>query len=170
MDTHAPVKDCNQKQKPNCEWYNDDINMQKRIMRKYERQYFKHKSDENLKLYKKERNKLTNKIKVAKINYYNSLVHEKQGDQKALFRIMKKLLHSSKKQSLPEHSSVEILVEDFNNFFINKIKTIRNNFGESLNYDKYDIRTPPPSEMSYFNCITIEDAKKNHQTITMQIM
>ena len=160
LDKHAPVKEVVKKDTTNSKWYNDDLNTQKRYMRKFERRYMKNKSPENLKKYKKERSELNKRIQNAKVNYYNGLVEETHGNQKALFQLIKKLGRTTKEQPLPKHESISQLSEDFSDFFIDKIVKIREGFTSSTNYDKYDKKETPPPPFTEFKIISNDDAKK----------
>ena len=59
--------------------------------------------------------------------YYRTMIHNSKGDQKSLFKIVNNLLDKNNAQRLPAHSDEIQLANDFNNFCINKINTIRQN-------------------------------------------
>ena len=56
---------------------------------------------------------------------YQGKVQECAGDQGKLFKFTETLFKNSKVSSLPEHTSLHELTSRFNNFFMNKISTIR---------------------------------------------
>ena len=61
----------------------------------------------------------------AKSDYYSEKVSAAETDQKALFQIVDKLLHSCKETSLPTHDSLENLCDSFGLYFQEKISKIR---------------------------------------------
>ena len=61
----------------------------------------------------------------AKSDYYCEKVCAAETDQKVLFQIVDKLLHSSQETSLPTHDSLKHLCDTFGIFFQDKISKIR---------------------------------------------
>ena len=63
--------------------------------------------------------------KAQKANYFN-LVIEKSGDQKALFSVIKSTTGNKQETILPQFDgTLEEMCDKFNNFFADKIATIR---------------------------------------------
>ena len=72
----------------------------------------------------------------AREKYYAALiVDEHKGNQRALFRTVDKLLYRKSKPYFPSSSSDKLLVEQFNEFFFQKILAIRN----SLRADSHQL-------------------------------
>ena len=61
----------------------------------------------------------------AKSEYYSEKVCAAETDQKAMFQIVDKLLHSSQETSLPTHDSLKHLCDSFGIFLQDKISKIR---------------------------------------------
>ena len=63
-----------------------------------------------------------------KSEFYSQTINNAANSQKALFAICKSLLDVSKVTVLPSHECPIVLANKFNNYFIEKIENIRNNF------------------------------------------
>ena len=88
---------------------------------------------------------------------------DKQKEPKYLFKILNSLLHKDRESPLPDHNSVEELVEEFSDFFISKINKIRD-YLDGLDSDSLpDVNIPlpekPPS-FSDFEMLTVDEVKK----------
>ena len=70
-------------------------------------------------------------FRMLKKTYYNDLVDLQMSDSKHLFKVSKQLMHLDKYLPLPKSSSTKDLAENFNNFFISRIKKIRNGFSDA---------------------------------------
>ncbi len=57
----------------------------------------------------------------SQINYYSNIVSEHENDQKALFKVVNKLLHRNGPSPLPRHNSAKELTNTFADFFVEKI-------------------------------------------------
>ena len=112
----------------NCPWLNSDI---KRDMR--ERDIFLMKArkthlSENWTKYRYFRNRVTGKIKKAKIGYNRRVIDEDGHDSKAFWRTVKKLLPSDSKEASPTikignnlSSDKRSIANAFNKYFTNAI-------------------------------------------------
>ena len=71
------------------------------------------------------------------------LVDSNTGNQRKLFRTLKKIMHREKKNPLPDHSRSHQLANDFNDFFHEKVNKIRTYFSENntqaFQYDGPDV-------------------------------
>ena len=65
-------------------------------------------------------------LKQAKIDYYSDKVSSCGKDQKSLHKVTKHLLQGSSETILPSGKSPNELTQDFSDFFIDKIRGIRN--------------------------------------------
>ena len=86
-------------------------------LRKLERKWRKHRSDENYKLLHQGQSKYKNMLTSSKVNHYNNLIKETGKNTKELFNIVKCLSKKNNEKQLPDHTSSEDLANDFNNFF-----------------------------------------------------
>ena len=58
-------------------------------------------------------------------HFYSGLISEAGGEQEALFKIANNLLDKKKVRTLPEHDNPVKLANEFNTYYIEKIKKIR---------------------------------------------
>ena len=73
-----------------------------------------------------------------------------KNDQKKLFSVLNESMRKKTCESLPDHSSKEKFANKFNNFFINKITTIREDLKNENS--EYDIPVEPQSAIA--SCCT----------------
>ena len=104
---------------------NNNITKAKRDRRKAEILYRKDNSVEHKREYKRCCEVVNDWIQKSKETYFIQKIEECDNDQKKLFKIVDKLLGRGKSSSLPDHKSIEALVQIFNEFFITKIANIR---------------------------------------------
>ena len=106
-------------------WYNEEIKEQRRVVRRKEKIWKCYKLESSWKAFKIEHSKYRRLLKDAKKMSIKEKVQDCKGDSKKLFQLVSKLTSATKQKSLPEYSNPTELVNDFANFFINKIKKIR---------------------------------------------
>jgi hypothetical protein len=114
-------------------------------------------------VYKNIKKKYQSAIQNAKSQYFNSLVSESEGDSKKLYSTVSKILGRDKDNPLPNSDSDESLANEFNDFFINKIQTIRDEL------DNTTIEAPLTNEienkeniteMNQFKSLTSDEVTK----------
>ena len=94
-------------------------------------------------------------IQKTRIPYYSEKIIECGRDQKALFKITGALLGKQTKAVRPS-GEVTLVAENFNIFFIEKVRKIRSGFPSTLDkYDEYD--TVPTAEPLVLTPATIEE-------------
>ena len=125
MDSHAPVKEKLVSIRPKKSWSNHEIVEARRQKRKAERKWRKTGLEIDRDIFRQVRNQLSFKISNAKANFYRNKVEECKGDQKKLFQMIQELMHQKQVPTLPSYISAEKLAESFSDFFIHKIKKIR---------------------------------------------
>lgn len=123
FDQHAPVKEKWITLRPNAPWFNDELHSAKQEKRRAERRYVSTGLEIHKQIYSdccKSYNKLLTSVKT---DFYNTKISSV--DQSQLFKLVSQFFHSNKNIPLPKHETLESLVDDFNNFFINKIENLR---------------------------------------------
>ena len=125
LNHHAPLKTKEVVIRPLIPWINDDILAAKRKRRKYERRWRSSRLTVHKEIYLAQKAIVKNAIDNAKKLHFKDKITECKKDQAKLFKIAESLLHSKVKSALPAFKCLENLVNDFNNFFIQKIKDIR---------------------------------------------
>ena len=92
--------------------------------------YRKHNSAEVQSIEKRCCEVVKDLIQKAKETYLIKKIGDCENDQKKLFKIVDKLLGRGKSSSLPNHNSMESLVQIFNEFFITEIINSRSQLSE----------------------------------------
>jgi hypothetical protein len=146
LDKHAPMQTRALAQRTTQPWMTDEIADAKKARRRSEVCYKKCQSVENRKVYKRHCELVKQLIVTAKSTYFVQKIDDCKNDQKKLFQIVDKLLGRGKSLSLPEHDSVNTLVQTFNDFFITKISNIRSIL-EDMEKSIQDFQCPPLDSM-----------------------
>ena len=159
LDLHAPLKEKVIKDVPGCSWFNHEYILLRRQRRKAEKVAAKsglsiHK-DIFVRL-RKETTQLAKSLKKAHIN--NSLLLAK-GDQKKLFSVFNNLVDGNHDAQLPDHQSEKELANRFSNFFIEKVKRIRDSFGSQESTSQLVPVSFSGKVLSDFELVTVNDMK-----------
>nr|XP_058940209.1 uncharacterized protein LOC131768500 [Pocillopora verrucosa] len=142
LDKHAPLRTRIINLRPNAPWYSEEIRKQKTTCRKFERRWRRSKLESDYRPYANQRTILQNTIFKSKMDYYSNRISEAGNDNKALFRLIDRLLHRKAEKSYPTSTSAEDLANTFVTFFEDKITRIRS--------------IPTPSEIpDYFSSLDI---------------
>ena len=114
-------------------------------------------------IYKEQRHLVTCLIQKAQKEYYCNLVIENSGDQKALFSVIKSLTGNTRDAALPQFDdSLEELCDKFNNFFADKITTIRTGLknaqkGSHIHHTEQQFQG---AALTHFHCPTTVEVRK----------
>ncbi|XP_072018281.1 uncharacterized protein [Amphiura filiformis] len=127
LDSHAPEESKSRTIRPRYPWYNDSINDQRRLRRKYERRWRKSLSPEEKKMYVNQKTLVNQLIEMAKTEYYK--VKLNASNIKGVFQTVNTLLNKNIKR-LPTGFSTEVLCDKFVTFFRNKVLKIRQSLDE----------------------------------------
>ena len=88
-------------------------------------------------------------LECAKTKYYSNIVRENEDNPKALWNSIKKVLHISPKIVLPDHTTINSLINTFGKYFADKIAKLRSGL---LSTD-----ADPPVSGSYKNkCVSFQ--------------
>ena len=139
-------------------WYNKEIKEQRGVVRRRENIWKHYKLESNWKAFKKEHSKYRRLHKDAKKMSTEEKVQDCKGDSKKLLQLVSNLTIATKQKSLPEYSDPKELANDFANFFINKIKKIRDVLDHHLTYKPTEVAVPKFAqfrEMSEDEVLTI---------------
>lgn len=71
------------------------------------------------------RDRLSEAIRTAKISYYSSCISECGKDQRALFKVVNRMLGRQRGLTLPSHESLNAILNQFGAYFQDKIVKIR---------------------------------------------
>lgn len=103
LESHVQLKTENIVERPHCPWMNENISSAKQTRRKYERRWRKSLLTIHKELYLAQKHLVQSLIQHAKVEFYNSQVHECKGDQAKLFKLAESLLQSQGQCALPSH-------------------------------------------------------------------
>ncbi len=134
--------------------------MPKRKRRKLERQWRSSTLTVHKEMFLHQKSIVKSMCDNAKRDYYRNQVDNCK--QSKLFKLAESLLHSNEKKPLPDHEKLETLVNDFNQFFITKIKKIRLNL-ESARHALPRSNTPSRTSgttLTTFQSPTLETVSK----------
>ena len=164
LNQHAPLKTLIVAHRPTVPWVNDGILEAKRVRRRWER------LDRNsgLTVYRQQHKdsceRVKDMIRKAKAEYFVNKIDECSGDQKKLFQIVDKLLGRDKKNNLPHFDDAKTMAQEFNDFFVTKIATIRTSLAtlETSTDNMYcpsldSLLTPPISKLLCFTPTTTSE-------------
>ena len=138
LDTLVPVVKTLLPVRERRPWFNDNLRENKKIKRKLEGKWRASRSHSDFKAFQRAKvnfNSLTSKTKEM---FYTDFISKNINDQKLLFSMVHKLMDSKKEPEFPASSSTQRLANDFNDYFIEKVQSIRDEFLE----DDMSVSTP----------------------------
>ncbi len=163
LDIHAPLQSNVMAIRPTVPWYNQEIKDAKRIRRGLERKMNQTDSKDDIAAFKAKRNSVCCMLYSAQKDHYTNVIEKSGGNQKALFKVTNSLLGKNQETPLPPHETVTSFVNEFNDFFIRKIDTLR----DKLDNIQLDNNVTPTEEdsinftpLSEFKPVTEEDLRK----------
>ena len=161
---HVPLKPSKITVMDRKPWYNNQLHDQLKRVRNRDRVWRKYKEAEHWKAYQNEwliYNKMLYKFKSE---YIKNEVDKFRGDSEHLYKLIASLMGIKNSNPLPETSSDGELAERFINFFIGKIKKIRNDLGS------FEKLTPPvkPILLSLEHFTTLGQKEVKHLVNKLQ--
>ena len=91
-------------------------------------------------------------VKQAKRTYYSSIITKNASNQKVLFNTIDRLLHRKTERLYPSCDSTQELCNNFSDFFVNKITTIRSEL-PSFQADDNTLSSIQQLDSPRFNCV-----------------
>ena len=125
LDRVAPVKSIKISNRPRSEWLSKELYDQRRIVRNRERIWKKYREDPHWKAFQRERNRYNHMLYHSKCNIICGKIQELKRDTKLLNKYVNKLTGKTDTNPFPTNRSNQQLSEDFAEYFLTKIKTIR---------------------------------------------
>ena len=161
IDKYAPSITKNIVTRKNIPYYNTELHDAKRLKRKLERKWRKTKSESDLRDYREASRTANKQLRQAKSKYYSGIIEEHSKDPKALFRVTNSLLGKCKASPLPPGYTPIQLAEQFSDYFINKVRTIRQAFSDSTAQNQIDSYSPSiNSTLTSFSSLPSMNIKK----------
>ena len=139
MEEHAPSQTKQLILRPNTEWYTEELYMAKQDRRKSERRMRKTQLIVDKELYHEKCRNVGKLLFRCKKEYFANKISEIGHDQKQLYKVTNNLLCKTKETVLPSIPDHYELANRFDDFFIGKIETIRDNLCASNRDSMSDI-------------------------------
>ena len=127
LNKHIPIQLKTVRERPRVPWFDMWLKDQRKVVRHRQKAWIKYGQDHHWLAYKRERNRFKNMLIYNKRSYLSDKIMKTKGDAKALYQLTNNLTTTIKENPLPD-TPAEQLANDFANFFLNKILTIRENF------------------------------------------
>jgi hypothetical protein len=160
LDSHAPQQLKTVTMRDPTPWTNEEIAGEKRERRRLEKRMKRTNNEGDKIAFKIQRNKYNTTLRNLRSKYLRDKIIEKKKDPKGLFKTLNGLLHRKNDTPLPPHNDESELANRFNDFFINKVETIRDELDKRENpipNEEYSFAGKP---LSKYNILTSEEVKK----------
>ena len=115
---------------------------QRAVVRRLERKWLKHGLNSIWTAYKVERNRLNRLICYHKKQQFYHQFNLAKGNSADLHKTLNKLTGKSEGNPLPDHTSSEVLANDFADFFLGKITKIRKELDKCDKYSPMEKSVP----------------------------
>ena len=147
-------------QKRKVEWMDEEFRLNRARRRKLEKQWRNNKTENNRKEFVEQR-KLCAHMSVQKQEaYYSKVVTDAGNDQKTLFKVVNKLLDKQRTRVLPDHTDAKQLADEFNDYYVQKIKKIRDTIPGDSEGMSLPTRLFEGERLERFKPVTEEDLQK----------
>ena len=157
LDKNAPIKTKVTAVRKTEPWFNENLRNHKRIVRNQERIWKKYKTKETWLAFKMERSNFRRSLKGARKEFVSKSILECNRDNKKLYKLASSLMGTTKENPLPKCDSKENLANQFAEFFIAKIQTIRDKLD---NLQLYDHKDSSPPKLAKFKPLTEEEVRQ----------
>ena len=162
LNKHAPEITKSFIIRPNTQWYNSNIRNAKVVKRRLERKWRKSGSMLDLEKYRRQCKYINYLLREAKTEFFSNKVIACKNDTRKLYSTCKNILNWKNDLVLPSHNPTS-LPDDFNDFFIDKIIKIRNDFtsnSQPITSIVDDVINADINKLSSFRPTTVEEIKK----------
>lgn len=157
LDDHAPEVKKELTVRKKVPWFTPEIKDLKRALRRSEQKWRKYKEHHQWLAFKQNQKLYSRALKNSKIKTVSGKVSQIRKDTKKLFKLVKHLTGTEGENPMPSERSNEELAEDFAEFFIGKIQTIRENLDQFPEYEEQYRDVP---QMNSFKPLTKQDITK----------
>ena len=159
LDHYAPEKTKRITKRVKTPWFTDEVKCMKKQLRRKEQIWHKQRTPQLWYLLKQMRNKYNRLLNRTKINAISTRVSECNTDTKKLYNLIIYLTGTSTSNPLPPSLSDEEMVNEFADYFMNKIQSIRESLDSS---SKYLASPGNILNFSAFEPLSASEIKKNH--------
>lgn len=134
LDKHAPINEKTQIYRSPKPWFSENIMTLKRGMRRSGRLWRKHRQPSDYETYKSTLYKYHEELRNEKQSVISRKILDSKGDSKKLYKLVKDLTGSKSDNPMPLIEDDNTLADKFADYFMNKIKKIRNSLKDHENY------------------------------------
>ena len=135
LDRHAPViSRCVRTQQP--PWMDREFIDSRRLRRKFEKKWKILQTEESRNRYVQQRELCADLSIIKQKNFYTAVIERNRGNQKNLYKIVTTLLDKDRCKVLPDHYDDGVLANDFNKFYIDKVRKIRSAIPKMVQADE----------------------------------
>ena len=157
LDKHAPEVQRIVTVRQKTPWFNQQVLEQKRMVRKRERTWKKHKQQHHWKALSTEKKKYRSILRKARCESISSKVAECKSNVKSLYNLVNNITGGVKENPLPECKDDKCLANTFADYFIEKIQKIWEALYNQTLYSPIDQEVPTIEEFIQFTEEDIEE-------------
>ena len=141
-------------------WMDVEYKQNRCLRRKLERKWKKNRTEENRDNYISQKQVCTDMALSKQTNYYTRLIENSSNSQSDLFKLANNLLDKNSEKILPAHDDPKQLANDFNSYFVDKVKKIRESIPEVLEKPAHYCRPFTGEKLSDFRLTTEDELQK----------
>jgi hypothetical protein len=158
LDSHAPLLHKQIKDRPSAPWFDGEYKVLRIKRRKAEKQFIKSGRPEHKALYVELRESCNLLSATKKKQFYRDQFQKHNHSPKSLYQFVDHFMDKDKTLILPPNESLQQTVEDFNNYFQDKVDKIRSGFNGNQESDtEHNI---PGCTLTTFEPTTVEEVKE----------
>ena len=158
LDTHAPLKTRIVKIVPEAPWFDCEYETLRKKRRKAEKSYKRTHSEVDRVQYKSLCKQAVELAQSKKTKYYADKISSSKG--KLLYSVVNQLLDQNQDAVLPDTSDNKELADGFMNFFIEKIKKIREKFYHDADFIPIENPCPNPAKLISFDLTDPDEVRQ----------
>ena len=144
LDIIAPLEEKKKSKRQNKPWYTSQLLKQRKIVRNRERAYITYRENHHWKAFTREWNRYNRMLDYNKRHQLVTIINKANKDSKHIFKALNGILGNKNENPLLTGTTDRQLAEDF---FLNKIDRIREEFTNMPVYQPKQLNTPKTSEI-----------------------
>ena len=141
-------------------WIDQEFKESRALRRKYEKVWKKDRTDLNRTNYIEQKKRCADLVLAKQNKHYSTLIHDAGKCQKSLFKIANEMLDKTKDKVLPQYSDPTQLANEFNEYFVEKVRKIRVSIPKTVGDISYYRRPFVGERMTKFELVTEEEVGK----------
>ena len=159
LNKHAPVKTIKISDRKKEVWYDDHIKLQKKFVRNREHVWNKYnrEHDHYWKAFTVERNRLNRMIAGTKIRENSTRIEQCGHDTRKLYNLVNNITGRTKTNPMPPGKTDQLLADEFADYFLTKIKKIRDDLAECVAYSPTHADIEP---LNQFKPLSVDNVVK----------